>query len=389
MNEFSALSQGAFIKFRLNSPVGGWFPALQALSWKTTKSNLPYINLLFSPYLTRISIYVPSLWEPRVPRVFLLAIASAFSALPTPALQLLHVDFGLYMTSRACLKDSLSSVVLRCGPSLVAFKTSIPLSEAAVNHLIQLPYLDSWRIEGPPPNYSVSSLPLVFPPLTELTLGGDVARGWLSLFKRLEGSVPTTKDVTPLFKVKESLKYLNIKKSSLTIIDISFISPIQKFRNLVHLDVAPQCHDEDEGQCTFKLNDRSVTKLAAALPRLKSLLLGHACFENTCATTVACLLPISVRCVQLQTLEIHFNTTNIVDDLKNVSEDSQFQELRSLPRCTLSRLDVYRMPLILEESSFETVANGMLDIFPSLEGCDGLERTWDVLSTRIVQLQKI
>jgi hypothetical protein len=41
-------------------------------------------------------------------------------------------------------------------------------------------------------------------------------------------------------------------------------------------------------------------------------------------------------------MEIHFNTTNIVDDSKDISENLRFQELHSLPKCTLSRLDVYR-----------------------------------------------
>lgn len=99
-----------------------------------------------------------------------------------------------------------------------------------------------------------------------------------------------------------------------------------------------------------------------ALPRLEQLFLGRPCFENACATAAACLLPLSIHCVKLQELEIHFNTTNIVDDLENTLDDSRFQELRSLPGCTLWRLIVYRMPLILDEPDFENVANGMISI---------------------------
>jgi len=43
-------------------------------------------------------------------------------------------------------------------------------------------------------------------------------------------------------------------------------------------------------------------------------------------------------------LEIHLNTTNIIDDFKNISEDYLFQELRSLPRCTLTHLHTDRIP---------------------------------------------
>ena len=37
-------------------------------------------------------------------------------------------------------------------------------------------------------------------------------------------------------------------------------------------------------------------------------------------TIVACLLTISTYCVGLEKLEIHFSTTNIVNDFKNIQE---------------------------------------------------------------------
>jgi len=166
--------------------------------------------------------------------------------------------------------------------------------------------------------------------------------------------------------------------------DSSFASPIRVFRNLSHLDVGVFCHDEGgEGQCIFKLDNNNVTKLAMALPQLEYIQLGHPCFENSCATTVACLLPISVYCVELQSLGIHFNTTTIIEDLKNISKDSKFQELRSLPRCRLSCLDVFAMPLTLDESGFKTVADGMIDIFPSLELCEGHRDVWNEVSENL------
>ena len=85
---------------------------------------------------------------------------------------------------------------------------------------------------------------------------------------------------------------------------------------------------------------------------------------------------------------IHFNTTNIVDDLRNIPEDPLFQQLRSLPRRLLMSLDVHRIPLKLHESDFETVAKGMVDIFPSLTSCKGLERGWGEISGKIEDLQE-
>jgi len=223
-------------------------------------------------------------------------------------------------------------------------------------------------------------LPLVFPPLTEFSIGEGAGHGWLSLFASLGRRASSTQGTTPLSWVRESLEFLNIGDFPDSIINVSFASIIQTFRNLTNLNVPVSCRDD---QCIFKLDDDNVTELATALPRLRSLLLGHPCDNNTCSTTVACLLQISVRCLGLQSLEIHFNTTNIVDDLKNISEDPRFQELRLRPKCGLSCLDVDDMSLILEESDRETVAIGMLDIFPDLVCCDGWEEViWEIAELR-------
>jgi hypothetical protein len=47
------------------------------------------------------------------------------------------------------------------------------------------------------------------------------------------------------------------------------------------------------------------------------------------------------------------------------------------------------MPLTLDEPGFETVANGMIDIFPSLIWRGESERGWEELSERIEELQKV
>jgi hypothetical protein len=384
-----ALREDAFRKLRINSPPGGWFPALEGISWCITTSDLPYADLLFSPQLKSVSISVSRTWvDSEVPRNILPFIASTISALPTSALEHLFVSLSYRKMPWAYFKDSLSSVILRCGPSFTEFTSPIPLSDTAVNHLIRLPHLRTWRVQDPPPSYSASSLPPVFPPLTEFTLGGGAARGWISLFKRIEGGIPITQGTTPLSEVGKSLKTLMIE-NLIGLIDVSFTSPIQIFWNLVNLNVEAYCHDEfKQGQCNFKLNNDHVAELAMALPQLELLLLGRPCFENSCATTVACLLPISIHCIKLHKLEIHFNTTNIINDLKDVLEDPLFQELRSLPRCKLSCLNAGQIPLVLDTPGFETVANGMINIFPSLDWCNGRKK-WYELSERIEHLREV
>ena len=389
-SEKSNFPRDAYHKFRLNLPAGGWFPALQELSWRITEQNHAYIDVFSSPHLKEISIYTSEWkWDRDVaPNHILEAVTFAVSALPVPpVLQSLSIDVHC-VTPPGYFKNTVSSVVLRCGPSLTAFSTTVTLSDAAANHLIHLPHLRSWRIEGSPPSYSASPLPLVFPPLTNLILEKGAARGWLSLFQRLEDDTSTRRDVTPLSRTKESLKLLDVSDPSVPIINVSFISPIQIFRTLVSLDVVAFCPDAvRRGQCTFGLNDNNVTELAVALPQLEALSLGHPCAENTCATTVACLLPISVHCPKLGKLHIHFNTTNIVDDFKGISEKPRFREFHLLPRCTLSHLQVDRMPLTLDDPGSEIAAEGILNIFPYLGKLSGVEKSWHKISERIERFQ--
>ena len=390
LDEQTPLGEETSKKLHSNLPPGGWFPALRDLSWCITELNIPYADLFLSPHLQSISIGASWSWTNTVfSRAILQTLASIISALPASSLERLFVENSDLKIPWARFKDSFSSVILRCGPSFTEYDSPVPLSNAAMVHLIRLPHLHTLRIHGPPPTYPTSSVPLAFPPLKELTLGEGAACGWFSLLRGLEDGASTTQGVTPLSKAKESLTILNVEDMPGFNIDPSSVSTVHYFRNLVDLNVGVFCPDEDErGQCIFKLNSDNVTELAMALTQVESLILGHPCTKNTCLTTVACFLPISAHCSELQELEIHFNTANLVDDLKNTLEDPRFQQLRSLPRCPLAGLNVFRMPLSLDESDIETVAKAMIDIFPSLKYCEERERGWEQLSLEIAYLQQ-
>ena len=149
---------------------------------------------------------------------------------------------------------------------------------------------------------------------------------------------------------------------------------------MVDLDIPAPCNDEAMGQCTFELNNDNVTELAIALLQLEPLLLGLPCNKDTCATTVACLLQIAVHCLDLQKLEIHSNTTNIVDDFKSTSQSSRFRELCSLTGCMLRRLDMHRIPVIIIKSEYGVVVHGMTSIFPSLEILISYSEIWHLVN---------
>ena len=390
VDEWIPFEEEIYNKLRLNSPPGGWFPALRDLTLYITKPNPHYAGLFFSPNLKRFSINTEQLWDDfHAPLRFYTTLDPFILMLPTSSLERISVDARHQTMSWEHFKDSFSSVVLRCGPSFTEYNSPVPLSNAALDHLIQLPHLHNWRIHGPPPTYPASSLSPVFPPLREFTLGKGAACGWLSLLGRLEDSAATTQGVTPLSKAKESLKVLNIEDIFCISIDAPFVSTIQCFWNLVKLSIEVYCDNiRRRGQCVFKLNNNNVTELAMALTQLESLLLGRTCLENSCLTTVACLLPVSIHCNKLGKLGIHSNTTSIVDDFKNALEDPRSQQIRSLPRWLLTYLDIFRVPLDLDESGFETVVKGMIVIFPSLKRCEGLGREWNELPEETSELQE-
>jgi len=186
--------------------------------------------------------------------------------------------------------------------------------------------------------------------------------------------------MTPLSRMEESLRALRVEAPSIApMIDVFFISAIRIFRNLVDLNVDSYCRGE---RCAFELDDDNVTELAVALPQLESLLLGYPCDKNTCVAMVICLLHISVHSIKVEKLGIHFNATNIVGDLKAISVDPRFQEFLLLPRCQLQYLGVTKIPLVLDESDFETVLDGMRSIFPSLRGFSG-SNVWGELSRKM------
>lgn len=363
----------------LKAPPGGWFQGIRYIDWDVSPATIPYAHIFFSPQLKTLNVY--GAWHTTPTALELSNTASVFSQIPASALQTLTLRFNVPTGSSPDFDQSLRSVVLRCGSSLTQFTATIPLSDAAVNHLFDLPHLKFVKIADFPPPHRNASFPKFFPPLTALFIIGRGAGEWNNLFIELERGVSAAQQVAPLFKMKESLRSLWFKMPYGSEIGSPF-TVIRTFRNLSSLDVDHVCDQDYQGLCSFKMDDSNVAELAATLPHLRSLILGSPCSTNTCATTVACLLQLSVRCPKLEALCIHFNTTNIVNDLEDTLYDPRFQELRSLPRCSIERLTTGEIPLFIDEPGLQVVEEGLVDIFPNLVFCDGSEE-WRVVAYRI------
>ena len=373
-------------KLCLNSPAGGWFPALQEFTWHITRRNAPYGKLFFSPRLEKITIF--PVWHQQDSdgyRKLVSSVASTFSTLPVPGGLQVLVIAALNNRIHDSLpweyfKDSFSSVVLRLGPSLTNFNSVVPLSDEAVVHLISLPNLQTLELDTPPPHHSTLRL-LVFPPLKLWSFAEGVVVKWFSTLELLEGDVTAAQDVTPLARVKASLRHLRVTGDGVAI-DNALTSPIQVFQNLVRLDMDVYCYEDE---CSFELDDEDVGTLVMALPRLKTLVLGHPCPMDLCNTTVACLRTISMHCLELEELEIHFNTRQMAAHLEEMGmeEEEEEEEEERSQMCSLKSLGVHEMPLILAALEEEEVCDGLWNIFPSLERivrAKDSESNWDAIS---------
>ena len=75
-----------------------------------------------------------------------------------------------------------------------------------------------------------------------------------------------------------------------------------------------------------------------------------------------------VHCKRLRGVWIHFNATNLVNDMRFLLEDPDLRGLRELPtRCPLKHFDARRLrfPNVIDRD-ITTIAEGFMNIFPSI-----------------------
>ena len=351
-----------------NSPGGLLFPNLEWLHWDVYESDtaLAYFRLFLSPHLQRVTLYADLDLFDYIPRSQLAAIIRVISFLPT-SLEYLSVMYDSYWEENP-LKDAVSSFICRCGPSLRGFGTFIPLSEAAIHRLTQLPNLSHWTTAQEPPQAVPTS---IFPSLEHLHLNSNDALTWLHLPVTLRNSPAPA---TSLTNVGGALKTLDCCWSAT--LGSNFLSTIAEFQNLVTLRVRTYDCSNGGGYCTFHLTDDDMEHLAAALPRLKHLRLRQPCQANTCNTTVASLVSLSANCLDLTLLETHFNTLTITDDMRRLLDRGAGCDQT---KCKLRSILVGNMPLEVRKEDIETIAMGFKVIFPCLTDIRGSGGHWQQL----------
>jgi len=359
----------SLFRFSRTLPGGVLFPRLEWLRWGIDESytHIPIFSLFLPPHLKRVILYYNTSPRPMRPLPLPKILIQIISSLPTSLEDLSVMCHG--GRGEEPLKDAISSFVCRCGPSLRRIGTSVPISEAALHYLMRLPNLSSWRtVQGPPrviPTF-------IFPSLDELRLDKQETLPWLHLLPSHQrgtlqnGSTSTTSDAN----TRGTLKTLDLPAT--TTVDSTLLSSFARFWNLVTLRVRTRRSSGMEG-CTFYFTDNDVENLASALPRLNSLRLGVPCDGGSCSTTIASLMSVSVHCLDLEVLEIHFNTRTIVGDIRHMLDGDAG---RDKAKCQLQRLSVGSLLLQARGEDIKSIAMGLKVIFPHLKNIAGCHSRW-------------
>ena len=146
--------------------------------------------------------------------------------------------------------------------------------------------------------------------------------------------------------------------------DLTFVSHLGPFSSLAKLEYNTRCQWPQ--QCFFPLTDSDIEQLASGLPQLVTLCLGHKCRHSHPNTTIKSMLSLSTHCPSLDTLYLPCDLTNIFEDAKMESGESD-PRLKTRSSCTLKSLAFEWMISPKDIEALEIMDSGFYNLFPLLE----------------------
>ncbi|KAF9783788.1 hypothetical protein BJ322DRAFT_1196951 [Thelephora terrestris] len=348
-------------------------PELQDLEWGANRETLPFHRLLLSPKLKTFSFtYKPGHDGSSEEDISILQ--SMIMGLDTFHLQELYLRWEIPEEANRQIGPIASSAVLLCGPALKELCVYSPLSDAAIQHTMQLPNLRIWHTPNGPPKTTNLALPDIFPRLEYLSLAEEVSLEWLTFLTKTARHIPSEKSSYPPLHRGPVQTLRGLFTFMEVPIDADFMSPITLFRELIFLCLTSSC--STAGGCGFSLTDDDIAEIATALPRLVEVSFGTICSANSCRTTVASLVSFSTQCRGLEQLEVHFNTENLRNDLELASADPRLTELPSLRTSNIFHLFLSSAPYTIDEDDLVPVLRGFHRIFSSLTKISGDNSWW-------------
>jgi len=343
-------------------------PILQSLEWYSTADTFAYINLFQSPKLT--SLYVRVI--PNIPNV-----VPILASLRVETLE--EVRF-LDSSGDRAVQDAISNLVLRTTATLRSIEVPSDLSDAAIHHVTRLPNLSDASLGFVNLDRLTATPESSFPPLRTLETRVNSKGGWKCLLQdttNLESIVlhsPTTLDPED---VVEAFGFLINKGFHRTMRRLSFaalepyditpavLTPLLAFGYLTNLSVSPPCHPT---RCGSLLTNDALAQLARALPQLVELVLGNVpCGSPATGVTLSGLTPLSVHCVNLKTLQVHFSALDVDTDIPDCAllGPSDLTPL-SPNHCQLTQIVVGQLPISTQGQSLLVVTSFLHQTFPML-----------------------
>ena len=367
----------------MQTPVLGPYllPNLRSIHWEPHSwDQLPFLRLLLNPGLVDVTIEFSNdnlhIYRP-----------AAISLIPTRDLARLQLaPIGSDPLSMSALHNLLN----QASETLRSVRLKEEPSMAVIEKLIQLPNLR--HLDMYTPGTHISPPAIVFPSLEKLVVRDMEGVSWFHILRNIPNPALRELEVT---LQGSSLAYLQALESFLLGANIhqtltSFecacdeiplteagLRPLLSFGRLTKLKLISSC---TEGQCNSQLNDSIISELAAALPQLTHLSLGDTlCEVPTSGVTIASLVTLSTRCVDLDALRLHFDANSIISH--GTRMDSQTHKFT----CKLRTLSVGSLPLPSDRDDILLVTFVLLHIFPNLEIITHARKNWSQVK-RAVQL---
>ena len=376
------------------------FQNLRELHGWVEPALLRFLHRFVSPRLTVFSVYVDT--DDQLGCAGYKSLMDTISTVPGSSLR--KFSLGEYKWENASVRfeQEVSAMVLRCGPALGYLNAGVELSEEAILHVMQLPHLHTLKLtHESPPDITNTFLrdTIVFPSVHSLTLATPTTHAWLAFLNDLRWRHPTTTAAggpgQPQVQIGIHTTLEELHCGCGEAPKWAIVKQALAFKNLTTLEVGKFCPGD---RCSFDLTDDDVAAITKALPQLQKLLLGYPCCFNTCQTTFRSLLILSAGCVGLVELGVHFNTVDIVEDVKSLleTEDPDIQKLREGPRCGVTSLPLFPTPLTVDEPDVGVLAKGLLFVLPMLENIlvrpdagDAASSVWSRVSAAISGLKDL
>jgi hypothetical protein len=289
------------------------FPNLHSIHWEFYSwESVPFLRLFLNPGLADVTIEFPNndlhIYRP-----------ATISLIPTE--HLAHLQL-LHMGNDSLSVDALHNLLDKVTQTLRSVRLNGELPMAVTEKLLRLPNLR--RLHVHLPGTLIFPPAIVFPALQELEV---TFRGSSPVYLQTLGTSLLDAGVgQTLTSLKCTCREILLTEAGLR--------PFLSFKRLTKLVLSPSC---TKRRCNSQLDDSIISELAAALPQLTYLELGDIpCETPTSDVTIASLVALSTHCVDLDFLQLHFDTNDITS--RDTHTNSQTHNFTCKHSCPLGGL---------------------------------------------------